>query len=324
MSEGGTETMDKLRCVRKTRFIVTSLLLTLAVGCLKPYTPWPMSAQQIDASKTRLGTIGITGARHLPQLKVQTPSKGAMHGALDGAAVGALVPIEVSFGVIPTTCSSIYCLFIPAAGLALAPVGAAVGLVGGALTADSAGKVAERSAKINDAFAQLRMQERMRDEFTARLSDVKTFPFTSAQETGPATDGEKPDYRQFQSSGIGSINEIDVRKVTLVGTGKVRPQLHVELEVQSRLVSTTDNAELYCKVFTCSSDADTFEVWAAQDAKKFREVIEACYRDVANWSVADLYERDAVTPAQLETQAPRGTITISTAKCRQPSAERNP
>ena len=113
-------------------------------------------------------------------------------------------------------------------------------------------------------------------------------------ETGPAVEGEKPDYSLFKSSGISSVNEIDVKKLTLAGWGKVRPDLYVQLEVQVRLISTTDNTEIYCKVFTCSSKDDKFEVWASQDAKKFQEEIEACYRDIADWSVNDLYVNDSI------------------------------
>jgi hypothetical protein len=309
--------MKKPRSIRTTRFILIPLLLVAAAGCATPRTLAPMSTWEIEALRARLGTIGVAGARHLPQVEVQTPSKGALHGALDGATVGALTPIVVSFQVIPAGCNSAYCLFIPAAGLALAPVGAVVGAVGGALTADPAEKVAERSAKINDALVQLRVQEKMRDEFLARLSDVKTFPFTVVHEAGPATIGENPDYRRFQSSGIGSINEIDVTKIKLIGTGKVQPQLHVQLQVQSRLVSTADNAEIYCKAFTCSSKEGTFEIWAAEDAKKFREEIEACYHDLADWLVTDQYMHDSVTNPQTEPRTPVGTATRqSTAGCR--------
>jgi len=208
------------------------------------------------------------------------------------------------------------------AGLALAPVGALVGSVGGMITADSTEIVNKREIRIKDALAKLRMQENMRDQFLSRLADLKTFPFTTLPETGPAIEGEKPDYRQFKSSCISSVNEIDVKKLTLAGWGKVRPDLYVQLEVQVRLISTTDNAEIYCKVFTCSSKDDKFEVWAAQDAKKFREEIEACYHDVADWSVNDLYVNDSIilkkeTYIPMYTYVRHGTILNrrSTAKC---------
>lgn len=309
--------MKQPRSIGTAGLILMLLLLMAAAGCATPRTLAPMSTWEIEALRARLGTIGVTGARHPPRVSVQTPSEGAMHGALDGATVGALIPIEIAFRATPVSCSSAYCLFIPAAGLALAPVGAVIGFVGGALTADPAERVAERSARINDALLQLRAQEKMREEFLEKLSEIKTFPFTVVDETGPSTVGEKPDYRRFQSSGIGSINEIDVTKIKLVGTGKVKPQLHVQLEVQSRLVSTADNAEIYCKVFTCSSEADVFEAWAAEDARKFREEIEACYHDITEWLVTDHYVHDSIANPQIEPRTPGGTATRrSMAGCR--------
>jgi hypothetical protein len=308
--------MEKLLRIRKAGLILTSLLLLLAGGCAARHAPEPMDAQEIDALKTRLGLIAVTRAQYLPHVEVQVPSKGPREGAKDGAKVGALVPIQISFEAMRGCSQSLGCLLLPLAGLALAPVGAVVGGVGGMVTADSPEMVSEREVRIKDALAKLRMQENMRDQFLSRLADLKIFSFTTMTEAGPAMEGEKPDYRQFKSSGISSVNEIDVKKLTLAGWGKVRPNLYVQLEVQVRLISTTDNTEIYCKVFTCSSKSDKFESWAAQDAKKFREEIESCYNDIADWSVNDLYVNDSIIMKE-KTYTPGGQSLTrqSTAKC---------
>jgi len=47
-------------------------------------------------------------------------------------------------------------------------------------------------------------------------------------------------------------------------------------------------------VFTCLSEYDRFEAWASLSAHKFREQIEACYNDIADWSVNDLYVNDSI------------------------------
>ncbi len=308
--------MEKLLPIRNAVLILTSLLLLLAGGCAVRRAPEPMDEQEINALKTRLGLIAVTRAQYEPHVEVKVPSKGPQEGAQDGAKVGALFPIQLSF-VAMQGCSDPGCLLLPLAGLALAPVGALVGGVGGMITANSAEIVNEREVRIKDALAKLRMQENMRDQFLSRLADLKIFPFATMTESGPTIEGEKPDYRQFKSSGISSVNEIDVKKLTLAGWGKVRPNLYVQLEVQVRLISTIDNTEIYCKVFTCSSKDDKFEVWAAQDAKKFREEIESCYNDVADWLVNDLYVNDSIIMKK-ETYTPRGQNLTrqSTAKCK--------
>ncbi len=191
-------------------------------------------------------------------------------------------------------CNDPGCLLFPVVGLALWPVGAVVGSVGGYLTADKAEIVSDREIKIKNALAKLRMQENMHDKYISQLTTTTTFSFTDMPDVGPVTEDEKPDYRQFKSRGFSSVNEIDVKKLTLAGWGKVKPSLSVQLEVQVRLVSTTDNSEIYCKIFTCSSQAEKFEVWADQNAKKFSEEIESCYKDLADWSITDLYINDTI------------------------------
>jgi hypothetical protein len=307
--------MEKLLLIRKVALILTSLLLLLTGGCAMRRAPEPMNAQGIAELRAQLGLIAVTRAQYVPHVTVLIPSKGPKEGAKDGAMVGARVTIEISVGAIQG-CGNPYCLLLPFAGLALAPVGALVGGVGGMITADSAEIVNGREIRIKDSLVKLRMQENMSDYFVSRLAELKIFPFTTMHEAGPAIEGEKPDYRQFKSSGIGSVNEIDVKKLLLAGWGKVRPDLYVQLEVQVRLISTKDNTEIYCKVFTCSSKDDKFEVWAAQDAKKFREEIESCYNDVADWSVNDLYVNDSII-LKKETYKSRGRILTrqETAKC---------
>ncbi len=284
--------MKKSVLIRIAGVIMTSLIL-LGSGCAVRRAPEPMNSQEINELKSRLGLIALTRAQYVPQVTVLIPSKGPKEGVIDGAKVGALVPIEISVGAVQG-CGDPSCILIPLAGLALAPVGALVGGVGGMITADSAEIVNEREVKIKDALAKLSMQENMSGHFLSRLSDLKIFPYTIMHEAGPTTEGEKPDYRQLKSNGISSVNEIDVKKLKLAGRGKVRPNLYVQLEVQVRLISTTDDTEIYCRVFTCLSKADKFEAWAAQDAKKFRDEIEACYNDIADWSINDLYVNDSM------------------------------
>ncbi len=299
--------MEKTLIIRKVSIIV-SLFLLLSSGCATHRRPETMNSQEIGELKTKLGLIGVTGARDVPRVEVKTPSKGAEEGAKDGAKVGALTPFAMSFEAMQE-CGDPYCLLLPFAGLALAPVGAIVGSVGGAITADAAETVTAREVKVKDALATLRMQENIHEKFVSRLSELKSFPFTIIYEAGPTIEGEKPDYRQFKSSGISSVNEIDVRKLTLSGWGKVRPDLYVQLEVQVRLISLTDNTEIFCRIFTCSSKDAKFEVWAAEDAKKFREEIESCYNDVADWAVNDIYVNNTIIGMRKELTMPLRPLT---------------
>lgn len=271
-----------------------------------------MTPQEVDLLKARLGEIGVARAQYVPQLEVQTPSKGPKEGAQDGAVVGALSPIYVGV-LLMSACADPYCLLLPLAGVVLAPIGAVVGAVGGAVTADPEEVVSEREAVIHDAIAELRMQEHMQEQFVARLAASSTVPFKVLEEAGPTAPEEKPDYRQFKDVGVKTVNEIAVRKLRLTGWGKVRPELAVQLEIQTRLVSTADNSELYCEMLTCSSGNYKFEEWAEHKSKRFREEIYACYIDLANWVVHDIYIYPSVM--QMEVSPSRPSSRQSKAKC---------
>jgi len=293
---------------------IAVVLLLWAGGCATVRAPQPMTPQEVDLLKARLGEIGVARARYVPQIEVQTPSKGSKEGAKDGAVVGALAPIEVTFGaVVAAGCGDPYCLLLPLAGVALAPVGAVVGAVGGAVTADPEEVVSGREAIIQDAITKLRMQEHMHEQFVSRLAASNTFPFRALEEAGPTAPEEKPDYRQFKDDGIQTINEISVKMLRLTGLGKVKPRLSVHLDVQTRLVSTDDNTELYCEVLTCSSGNYRFEKWAENEAKQFREEIGVCYIDLSNWAVYDVYVYPSIM--QTEVRPKHFSPKQSTSKC---------
>ncbi len=276
----------------KTGVVLVSVMFFGVSGCATMHRPTPMTPQQVDALKARLGKIGVVAARYVPKAEIQVPAKGAGQGAAKGAAVGAMAPIELlSNG----SCSgSLGCALLPVVAVMLMPVGAVVGGVGGAITADTAEAVSERETKINEAMSTLRMQEHMRDRFSVRLMELKAFDAATVENGGPVAEGQNADYRQMKSTGIDTVNEIVVQKLTLKGEGKVHPDLAVQLSVKSRVVSAADNAEVYAGHYACSSNKDKFEVWAAQDARKLQDEIDRCYNDVAQQIVQDIYVNDTL------------------------------
>lgn len=286
--------MRKNRMVfRKVEVVVVSLLMLWVTGCASMRQPGPMSGQQVDALKARLGNIGVVSARYVPKAEIQVPAKGVGEGAAKGAAAGAMAPLEVLKDGM-SGCNSPNCVLLPILAVALMPVGAVIGSVGGAITADSPEAVSERERKINEAMANLHMQETMRDRFSARVADLKTFDVKTVQDAGPSAEGQNADYRQMKSTGIDTVNEIVVQKLTLKGEGKVRPDLAVQLSVKARVVSVAGNEEFYAKDYACASKKDKFEAWAEQNARKFQDEIDRCYNDIAMQVVKDLYVNDTL------------------------------
>jgi hypothetical protein len=174
-----------------------------------------MSAIQIDELKPKLGYVGIVGARYAPNVEVKVPARTVS----EGAKAGAKVPMQVVAGLLQNanSCSGYFCLLLLATGVALTPVGAVVGGVESAVSADSAEVVNMREAKINQSLIEMRMNEHMRDRFFSRMADLKTFPAKILPEVGPEKDGQMPDYRSMKPNGIDTVTEITVQTLALNG-----------------------------------------------------------------------------------------------------------
>jgi len=233
---------------------------------------------------------------YVPKVELKIPAKGAAEGAMGGAKAGAMAPIQLASEAIKKCNDPVCSILLSGVGLVFAPVGAIVGGVGGSITADSAEVVNMRETKVKLALIDLRMQEHIRDRFSSRLADLKTFPIKTLPDAGPAEDGQKIDYSPMKSKGIDTVSEIAVRSLALSGDGFVKPDLSVNLNAQVRLISTSDNRELFTKGYACSSREYEFKVWAENDARKFREEIERCYEDIAENAVKDLFVNDTLIP----------------------------
>jgi hypothetical protein len=287
------KTFKKLH--RNTILVIISSLVLWTIGCA-PILPGKMSAVQIGELKPKLGYVGIVGARYAPDVEVKVPARTIS----EGAKAGAIIPVQIAGGLLPGTnaCStSEFCLLVWASAFALTPVGAIVGGMEGAISADSAQMVNMREAKINQSLIDMRMNEHMRDQFFSRLADLQTFPAKILPVVGPEKDNQNPDYRSMKPNGIDTVSEITVQMLELNGLGVVRPNLNVYLLVQVRLISTVDNKELLSKSYTCLSKKYTFEEWAEHDAHKFQEEIGRCYDLIAENAVTDLFVNNTLLRA---------------------------
>jgi hypothetical protein len=274
-------------------FSVASLLLLLMAGCSLFHVPKPMNSVQVGVLKGSLGHIGVVAATYVPEEKIQVPAKGPAQGAKEGALVGAFVPLRFSLEAM-SSCNDDLCLFIPAIGVALMPVGAIVGSVGGALTADSPEVVSGREASVNSALLGLNMQKLMQADFAEKLQELNLYPVKVMVEEGPAMPGQKVDYRYLKLAGIDTVSEICVKELALAGDGTVRNDLGLFISVQIRLVSTQDNYEVCSKSYRCSSTAQKFEEWAADDAEQLRHQIAKCCNKIAADAVNDLFVNDSL------------------------------
>ena len=262
------------------------LMATLTAGCATGQKIRPMTTQQTDVLKMQLGTIGVTGAQYLPMTKIQTPAKGSGKGAAGGAASGAAIPIKILKGTgscIPH-CAAISILTIP-----FIPVGAVIGSIGGAITANSAEDVNAREAALKKALASLKMQQGLRDRVLTTATELATFPIELAANHGPALTDLNSDYRPLKAEGIDTVHEVTINRLTLTGSGRVQPSLAIRFYSSARLISTADNNVMFSREYECGSKQHKFETWAADNAKKFNEEINRCYDNLSGQMVRDIY-----------------------------------
>ncbi|MBI3813707.1 MAG: hypothetical protein HY279_04475, partial [Nitrospinae bacterium] len=233
----------------------------------------PMTPEQSEQLKSRLGVIGVVSARFIPKLELQTPAKGALAGA--GAGAGATLEAggKGSSGEGAVL------------GILLAPVGA----VAGAVMADSAKDVNEREAIIKKAITEIKTQETIRDRFLKTVQEKTKFQFTLAEGYGPSVDGELPDYSNLKEKGIVTVHEITVKQFGLKGEGKINPDLSLYMILKARLVNLTNNTELFKNTFTCEGERHKFAEWAVNDALLFRQEFERCYQNLSENMMRDIY-----------------------------------
>jgi hypothetical protein len=133
--------------------IVLSIVLLIGqFGCAtsksKPYTPPVLS----EETREKLGTVGLVSVGFPPSPEFHKPM-GKGEAASVGASTGAGTMLQGARG------NNFLSLLI----LALAPVGAAVGGVVGAVRGVSSKKMKETEDALNRAVAGLKIQATMRD-----------------------------------------------------------------------------------------------------------------------------------------------------------------
>jgi hypothetical protein len=212
------------------------------------------------------------------------PAAGKVRGAAMGAVVGALGgAAAVARG--SGHCSGDACGFVAVVLLGVligaATVGAVTGAVIGAVTTESALKAREAEVALQYALAELKIQETLRNRLVTIARDEAQVEFAEVADPSPTDPGVDVDYRPLAEQGIDTILEVSVTRLGLIGEGSANPPLALSTTTRIRLIRTKDGAELYHQELTHRSGSRKFVEWAADDARAFREAINATYTGVA-------------------------------------------
>lgn len=239
-----------------------------------------------EAVRSGLGKIAVTSGRFAPTFDiVGGPAKGAGEGASAGAGSGAKLGLLAVYGG-TFVLGPFAILLIP-----LIAVGAAVGAIAGASSAEPAVKVEEREATAaSQVVAAQTIQDDFRDRVTGVGREQTPHTFTVLADRGPSAAGDRPDYRPLSQEGIQTVLEVGVEGVTLEGSGRtIDLPLWLVMTVNTRLVRTVDNAEIYANSLTYTGEKGrTLAEWVGTP-EGFRDELHRAYAILAEKTVEEVF-----------------------------------
>jgi hypothetical protein len=277
------------------RHSLTATILVLALvaqcGCTsgrsgRNSAPVGLPPPPGEAVRSGLGKIAVTSGRFAPTFDiVGGPTKGAGEGASAGAGQGAKLGALAVYGG-TFVLGPFAILLIP-----LIAVGAAVGAIAGASSAEPAVKVEEREATAaSQVVAAQRIQDDFRDRVTAVGRAQTPHTLSVLADRGPSAAGERPDYRPLSQEGIQTVVEVGVESVTLEGSGRtIDPPLWLVMTVNTRLVRTVDNAEVYANSLIYTGEKGrTLAEWVG-GPESFRDELHRAYAILAEKTVEEVF-----------------------------------
>jgi len=222
----------------------------------------------------------VVASRFPPNIALDTPEtrkggvagKGAVHG------MGVMWEECLKFGAVaPQLGTGVLALF---GCSVLTPFAAAAGAISGAVNAPPQADVEQAQQRVDTAFAQIRIQETLRERVFAAAKSGSNYAVVNLPEHGPSAPDETVDYRSLAREGVNAVLEVSVANLALQGNGLNLP-LKLAMTARARLVSVSENRVLYSDDFAYRSEQRPFSEWAASDAEALRVAYEGAYQNLA-------------------------------------------
>jgi hypothetical protein len=193
------------------------------------------------------------------------PAKGVGEGAARGAGLGAGSTV-----VGGAAAAGPYGLIL---GILLVPVGALVGTVVGAASAEPAAKVNEKERALKIAMEELKVPETFRRCVADALREQTSTP------EGRVSSEQSPS----------TVLEVVVEEFGLAGPWLINPPLSFVLTARTRLIRASDGTELYGHWLTYRGRAQPLDDWALRNPAMLREESERACRDLAERVVDEVF-----------------------------------
>lgn len=270
---------------RLIALLLSISVLTSAFGCATKRASFDPIAGELRRPP---GTIAVVIAQFTPALYFNTFAKSRGAGAGKGAAAGAArgtfegTRLALSGGGL-----GVFLLPFIAAGGAV--IGGTAGAITGTIQAVPAGKAQDIERIINEAMADLNIQETMGKHIRDYGRSLTGYHFELVAKQGPGAPGTRPDYMAIGERDIDSVFEITVNKAGFEDGKGSDPAIAFAMDAITRLIHVQDGKEVYSRTFTFKTRARRLAVWADDNARLLQEELERCYGDLAERIVEDAF-----------------------------------
>ena len=285
---------------------LTLTLLLEQAGCATISRPLPSPLP--PEMRAHLGKVGVVSGRFVPTTVVERPAAGKVRGAAKGAVGGALGAAAMGAAAFSRgSCSGDACGFVAVVMLGVligaATVGVVTGAIVGAVTTESAVKAREAEIALQYAFAELKIQETLRNRLVIIARDEAQFDLRPVADPGPTDPDVDVDYRPLAAQGLDTILEVSMTRLGLVGDRSGNPPLALSMTTRIRVIRSEDGAELYRQELHHRKGSRKFVDWAANDARAFREAMDAAHTDLSR-EIVRLVAPSMPAPALAVPKAP--------------------
>jgi hypothetical protein len=292
------------------------VLAVTSIGCATPIQFSPPSAEL----RQQLGVVRISYRQGFDRPTIETAVEGKGQGAASGAGDGALAVMRFGHGMCVSTIQDglpvslispahiLACAGWEALGVALTPLGAAVGETVGAIRSRSAEEAlsAQRSLQFAVADAEptetliALIEEKSQQQGMAVHAD-RTQPFLP-----PA------DYPLLCKGGIDTALLVTVVIFDVLMEGKFNPALAVLTEVTGTLIRTRDGMTVYERSWIYLGEERHYFDLAEEDGDNLRVEIRQSLEQLAERIVSDLFVSTDIEvgrgPVRGEAVAVRGEV----------------
>ncbi|MCP4623546.1 MAG: hypothetical protein GY850_08450 [bacterium] len=177
-------------------------------------------------------------------------------------------------------------------GVLLAPVGAFVGMIYGALTATSTAEVEKAEEIIDQTIIRLQamnLLQTLGDE-TVRIGLERTdLRFVALPGLGPKSPKEVVRYDLLDTTGIDTILELRVEQGGLRGRYTISPPSSAYLKMRARLIVRSNNEILLEDTVFCASQKRDYREWSENDGQLFVDALISCATDLTAKVIDDFF-----------------------------------